>query len=79
MFANAAKERERIENAAREGGKMRMIIEIGGRGEIDVQVELMEGYFSPRPNKAYPAMRRRATFKCLEVCDKLKLFEDLIS
>ena len=34
MFANAAKEREgeRIENAAREGGKMRMIIEIGGRG-----------------------------------------------
>ena len=43
-----------------EGGKMCMIIEIGGRqGENDVQVELMEGYFSRRPNKAYPAAMRR--------------------
>ena len=32
----------------------------GGReGENDVQVELMEGYFSRRPNKAYPAATRR--------------------
>ena len=41
---------------------MRMIIEIRGRGEIDVQVELMEGYFSRRPNKAYPAMRRKGPY-----------------